>query len=130
MIDRLTVKAAFRNGGKALIHLEDGATNESAAREVRAYLDRGATTVVVERRGSPPHHVVLEPQEAQAFIADIARQLDHDAPVGSTTPATNAALARLDAEALDLIDAGADLEGSDAGEGVAAHPASDGPAGR
>ncbi len=31
-------------------------------------------------------HVVLEPQEARAFLADVARQLDPDAPVGPQPP--------------------------------------------
>lgn len=47
--ERLTVKAAWRNGGKALVHLQAGASGVEAAREVSAYLDRGAVTVVVER---------------------------------------------------------------------------------
>lgn len=46
---RLTVKAAWRNGGNALVHLEEGATADAAAREALAYLRRGATTVTIER---------------------------------------------------------------------------------
>ncbi len=46
---RLTIKAKYGNGGKSVVHLEAGAQSYDAASEVRAFLDRGAIRIVVER---------------------------------------------------------------------------------
>lgn len=46
---RWNVRAAFRNGGKAAVTLEEGAGMEEVQREVLLYLRRGATSVQVER---------------------------------------------------------------------------------